>query len=143
MSNEPELLKRGKAFHELVQRSWEGPMRSGPETRREEHIPLLLTGERQRYGRIDLFIDQQSDFVSVIEIKATNWDRVKHRRKLLGSHRRQVLKYVDKYLAGDILSVCAGIIYPCAPKSTEVREEVEAYMEGNAIQLLWWDDSAI
>jgi hypothetical protein len=48
---------------------------------------------------------------------------------------------VDKYLKGENLNVCAGIIYPKAPESTEIRNEVETYMEENAIQLLWWYES--
>ena len=87
---EPEQLRRGKEFHRLVQADWVGTVADG--TTRPEHTIRFYTptrtGTRIRRGRIDIFIDQVDDFVSVVEIKATNWDTVKpgNRRKLLGSH---------------------------------------------------------
>ena len=47
--------------------------------------------------------DPEHPFVVVMEIKATDWDNVKPKnvRKNLGSHRRQVWKYIDAYLDGE------------------------------------------
>jgi len=142
---EPEQLRRGKLFHRRVQAEWtDGPIENSS-ARKEHRIRLeALTGNgtRIRHGRIDIFIDQIDDFVSVIEIKATNWDAVKpaKRRRLLGSHRRQVLRYVDTYLDRDKISVCAAIIYPQAPVNPELKEEVESYLNAHALQVLWFDD---
>ena len=141
---EPEQLRRGKAFHRLVQADWVGPVADGT-TWREHTIrfnALRWRGTRIRRGRIDIFIDKIDDFVSVVEIKATNWDAVKprNRRKLLGSHRRQVLRYVDKYLDDDEVNVCAGIIYPRSPKSPGLKEEVEMHLNDHGLQVLWYED---
>lgn len=99
-----------------------------------------MNGSRARHGRIDIFIDEIDDFVTVVEIKATNWDAVKHRRKLLASHRRQVLRYVDKYLDSDKVNVCAGVIYPRAPRTPGLKEEVETYLNDHALQVVWYED---
>jgi len=95
-----------------------------------------------RRGRIDVFIDRIDDFVTVIEVKSTDWDRVKpkNRRKLLAAHRRQVFKYVDQYLDGVNVDVCAGIIYPQPPKEPGLREEVEEYLNDHALQVCWYDE---
>jgi hypothetical protein len=88
------------------------------------------------------FIDLTSDFVTVVEIKSTDWDQIqpRSRPKLLASHRRQVLRYVDKYLDEDRVSVCAGIIYPAPPADPTVRVLVEEYLNGYALQVVWYDE---
>ena len=141
---EPDQLRRGKEFHRLVQADWAGTVVDG--TARPEHSiqlsALIGKGAKIRRGRIDIFIDKINDFVTVVEIKATNWDAVKpkNRRKLLGAHRRQVMKYVDKYLDQDQVSVCAGIIYPHSPHSPGLKEEIEEYLNENALQVVWYED---
>jgi hypothetical protein len=141
---EPELLRRGKEFHRLVQADWAGVIEKAA-VRAEHSIHFVNAGNactRRRRGRLDVFIDQIDDFVTVVEIKATDWDRVlcRNRRKLLASHRRQVLRYVDKYLDDDHISVCAGIVYPKAPSSDAVRIEVESYLNEHALQVVWYAD---
>ena len=141
---EPEQLRRGKDFHRLVQADWSGTVADG-NVRPEHNIrmsSLPRRGTRIRRGRIDIFIDQISDFVTVVEIKATDWDAVKteNRRKLLGAHRRQVWRYIEKYLDDDGISVCAGIIYPRSPRSPGLKEEVETYLNDYALQVVWYED---
>jgi hypothetical protein len=142
---EPEVLRRGKVFHRLVQTAWAGEIEGAPV--RSEHGIFLLQSistpaGHQRRGRVDIFIGQLSDFVSVIEIKSTDWDRVASRNRLalLGAHRRQVLKYVDQYLEHDRVNVCAGIIYPKAPTGVGVQSTVERYLNDHGLQVVWWSD---
>lgn len=126
----------------MVQRDWGGEVESA--TVRPEHsihfAGGLNSGIPRRRGRLDIFIDQISDFVTVVEIKATDWDRVAcaNRRKLLAAHRRQVMRYVDKYLDEDHVSVCAGIIYPKVPANHDVKVEIESYMNEHALQVVWY-----
>src|SRR4051794_18643771 len=126
---EPEILRRGKAFHKRVQADWSGTVEGAPAIA-EHGIRIVGRGQSgscHRRGRLDIFIDLISDFVTVVEIKSTDWDQVqpRSRSKLLASHRRQVLRYVDKYLDDDRVSVCAGIIYPAPPTDPTVRALVE------------------
>lgn len=89
-----------------------------------------------------MFVDLIDDFVTVVEIKSTDWDRVKpaNRRKLVAANCRQVFKYVDTYLDGEKVNVCAGIIYPKPPSEPAVRAEVEEFLNGNALQVVWFDE---
>jgi len=141
---EPDTLRRGKEFHRRVQTDWAGEV-EGATVRLEKTIllgSLSDTVKRQRRGRLDIFIDELDDFVSVVEIKSTDWDRVlgRNRQKLLAAHRRQVMLYVDKYLDHDQVCVCAGIIYPHSPSTAGLKEAVEQYMNEHGLQVVWYDD---
>jgi hypothetical protein len=141
---EPELLRRGKEFHRRVQADWAGEIEKA--TVRSEHRialgPLSKSIRHRRHGRIDIFIDLIADFVSVVEIKSTDWDRIRadNWQKVLATHRRQVLKYVDKYLDQDGVNFCAGIIYPRSPNTTGLKALVEQYLNDHALQVVWYDD---
>jgi hypothetical protein len=140
---EPEILRLGKEFHRRVQSDWERTAEGkihcehgiafGVDVKRAAHL---------RRGRIDIFVDKISDFVTVVEIKSTDWEKVKTRnlRHLLSAHSRQVWKYVDKYVDDDGMSVCPGIIYPTAPKSIDLKKQVENFFSEKCIQIVWYDD---
>lgn len=141
---EPEQLRRGKEFHRRVQEDWSGTIEKS--LVRAEHCVRLeflprISGHVRR-GRIDVLVDKIEDFVTVVEIKSTDWDEVKpqNRRRLLGSHRRQVLRYVDQYLDGANMNVCAAIIYPEPPQGRGVREEVEEYLNEHGLQVAWYNE---
>jgi len=144
---EPEILLRGKEFHQAVQRDWEATADGNVED--EKTIDLVPDGARhQRKGRLDLFVnelegDDLGGFVSVIEIKATDWDRVKHPRKLVAAHRRQVWRYIGKYLDLDEVSVCAGMIYPHAPSDLEVKQLVVEHLHEHCLQVVWYYDDEV
>lgn len=91
---------------------------------------------------MDIFVDQTGDFVTVVEIKATNWERVRraNRRRLLAAHCRQVFKYVDTFVDRTKVNVCAGIIYPKSPRQRSVRAEVEEFLNANALQVVWFEE---
>jgi hypothetical protein len=143
MVGQPAQLRRGRAFEKRVQSDWQQTAEGNPQS--EVTIPLLSgltrTGRGKR-GRMDLFVNETGDFVVVVEIKATDWDRIlpKNVQRNLSSHRRQVWHYIDKHLGGDRVDVCAGIIYPTAPKTPGLRERVEEYLNGYGLQVVWYDD---
>ena len=143
MKREPACLRRGKAFHKSVQADWNGTAEGNINV--EHTIDLLPAGSRMRHrrrGRMDLFVDEVGDFVVIVEIKATDWDRILFRniQKNLASHRRQVWRYIDKHHEGDGLDVCAGIIYPSEPKTPGLKERIEQYLNDNGIQVVWYHD---
>jgi len=140
---EPEILRRGKEFHRRVQSDWEKTAEG--KIHCEHRIACVLndnSAKHVRRGRLDLFVDEIGDFVGVVEIKSTDWEQVKasNIRKLLSSHQRQVWRYVEKYVDDDGLDVCPGIIYPTAPRSPELKQEVERYFSDHCIQIVWYDD---
>ena len=137
---EPDLLRRGKRFHRRVQEDWERTAQG--EIFVEKTIPLLqpkAVGRRRR-GRMDIFVGEDDGMVAVVEIKATDWDRVRHVNRVLRSHERQVWKYVTKHLDGDGLTVCPGIIYPTAPSKPGLKEEIEEFLNAQGLQVVWYDD---
>ena len=93
-------------------------------------------------GRLDIFIDDLGDLVTVIEIKSTDWDNIKkgYVKKLLSSHRRQIWKYIEKYLDGDKINVCAGVIYPKSPESNDLKNLVEKCLNDHGLQVVWYYD---
>ena len=87
---------------------------------------------------MDVFVAELGGFVSVIEIKATDWDRIKPKNitKNLSAHRRQVWKYIEKYLSDVGVDVCGGIIYPSTPTSPSLKERIEEYLSAHGLQAL-------
>jgi len=141
---EPEILFKGKAFHKRVQNDWELNARGGDiyKERRIELFNKISNCRPIKKGRLDIFVDEHSDYVSVVEIKSTDWDKIKNknRKKLLGSHRRQVWRYLEKYLKIEKLDVCPGIIYPKSPETPGLKEEIEEYLNDYGMQVVWYDD---
>jgi hypothetical protein len=137
---EPAILRRGKLFHHQVQADWAGYLEGA--TVRPEHViryGIVPAGaEHKRLGRIDVFVDRLSDFVSIVEIKATDWDRVKRPRKLLDAHCRQILKYVDECMRRDCCSVCAAILYPREPVTAGLKDLVEEDAGTQGLQVFWY-----
>ena len=91
---------------------------------------------------MDIHVDELGDMVTVVEIKATDWDRIlpRNRQKNLASNRRQVWKYIQKYVDGERMDVCAGIIYPTAPRTAGLKERIEDYLNDYGLQVVWYYD---
>jgi hypothetical protein len=144
MTTEPEILQRGKAFHKKVQDDWERTAKDGNLTREHsvELSQISAPTRCKRRGRLDLFVDELGDYVSVVEIKSTDWDNVKEKnwKRLLGSHRRQVWKYIERYLDTEKIDVCPGIIYPNSPSTPGLKEMIENCLNDHGLQVVWYDD---
>ena len=141
---EPEILIRGKDFHKLVQRDWKLNVKDG-DVLVEHHTTLLGMSKKTKKlkcGRLDILVDETGDFVSIIEIKSTDWDRVKprNRQRLLSSHRRQIWRYIDKFVLGKNIDVCPGIIYPKRPVSRGLKIQIEEYLNDYGLQVVWYHD---
>jgi len=98
---------------------------------------------RKKSGRMDILISELGDFVTILEIKATDWDRIKPRniRRNLWRHQKQLFAYVDTCIEVDKLDVCLGIIYPRPPKTPGLRERIEACLEGNyGVPAYWYTE---
>ena len=144
MSIEPILLAQGKAFHRRVQEDWR---LTAEGTVIPEHTISLPTSPKDsrhlRHGRLDIFIGKTGDYVTIVEIKATLWDRIKPQNVStnLNSHTRQVWRYVEKFLDVDRVSVCAGVIYPRSPSDPLLRQRIETYLNDRAMQVVWYENS--
>ena len=90
-------------------------------------------------GRVDIWLDAEKNFAVVVEVKSTDWDRVR-RRRVREYVRRHGLQ-LHEYLAGtDLLErdVSMHMVYPRAPVDAALRELVENGMLSMGIVVLWW-----
>jgi len=71
---EPKQLRYGKRFHKEVQMNFEQYSEGKPQ--REAHIKLSEKF-KSKTGRMDILITEMDDNVAILEIKGTNWDRIK------------------------------------------------------------------
>lgn len=141
---EPQQLKRGKRFQKIVQSDFSLNNKSGIICI-ERHVSFEdLDKLKQKRGRMDMFIYEDSDdFVTILEIKATDWDNIKpgNIKRNLYRHSKQLFNYIDKYMEVDNKDVCHGIIYPAPPKSKELREFIEeCAMEMYCFPVYWYSE---
>jgi len=140
---EPELLKRGKKFQKIVQQDFTNNTRDGIAIREETISFKGLNEIMQKSGRMDILITELGDFVTILEIKATDWDRIdsKNVKRNLYRHQKQLFNYVDKYLNIDKLDVCLGIIYPKPPRKKRLRQVIEKYLDDNyGVPAYWYNE---
>ena len=142
---EPAQLSRGKRFQKIVQADFVGNTKDGT-AQAEARLDLtMLANIRQASGRADIFIAEDGDdFVTILEVKATDWDRIKPKniKRNLWSHQRQIFMYIDKYVDHENLNVCPGLIYPYPPKTPGLRELIETYLESYGAPAYWYTEIA-
>ena len=138
---EPCILKKGKEFHKEVQKNFKDYSKDGI-VNIEAFVPFDYL-KKNTAGRADILIDELSDFVTIIEIKSTDWDKIaeKNIRRNLYRHQRQIFKYIYKYFDEDGLDVCLGIIYPQPPSSNIKKEYIENCMLNiYSLPVYWYCD---
>ena len=95
-------------------------------------------------GRMDIFISEDGDdYVTIIEIKGTDWDKIKREniKKNLYRHSKQLFNYIDKYMKIDKLDICLAVIYPHPPKKKGLREYIEkCAMEDYSFPVYWYNE---
>jgi hypothetical protein len=140
---EPEQLKRGKRFQKIVQQDFEQNSKNG-KVIPEAFVSFKELKEiKQKSGRMDILIKELGDFVTIVEIKATNWDNIKPEniKRNLYRHQKQLFNYIDKFLEIDKLDVCLGIVYPKPPKKEGLKEFIEKYLEDNyGVPAYWFNE---
>ena len=126
-------IKRGRDFEEKETREW----LDIPDGEAGFEVHTEWKGKK---GRIDIRVEELGDFVSVIELKATDWDRIlPHRIRVTAlRHARQLWRYVEKELESE-LDVCPGVIYQKQPASQELQQRVEDILNEKMIQVVWRD----
>lgn len=90
---------------------------------------------------MDIFINEDSDnFVTIIEIKGTNWDKIKEKniKRNLYMHSKQLYNYIDKYMEINKLNVCPAVIYPKPPVKKRLREFIETCAMNNYSFPVYW-----
>ena len=111
-----------KIFHRKIQKIW---LDTAQGIILPEKTIRRLTGRR---GRVDIFVDDDSNenHVAVIEIKASDWDRMKPKAVRRNALRqvRQILSYIDSQVEFGGKDVSPGIIFPTRPSEINRLEEI-------------------
>lgn len=138
-AREPERLRRGKQFQEQIQRSMSRDG-SDPEVKVERQVEKP-SGRR---GRIDILIDMENE-VAVIEIKASNWDRMTDRavRRNVRRQMRQIVTYIETQMPvlEEGRGISMGVIFPHRPTSLERTQLIEEMFFEEGIQVSWEDET--
>lgn len=136
MTEEPIILRKGKKFHREVQENWK-------ETAEGEicpEHPIIKPNERK--GRVDILVDPDESMVAVVEIKASDWDKIKESnvRRNVKRQIRQVWSYIESQLE-DGKEVSPGIIFPKRPRTPGRLEYIEKLFDEEGIPVVWQDES--
>lgn len=122
---------RGRRFETWERSKWADPGHEGKEVE-------ASTEWQGRRGRIDLrLIEVDEGYTVVVEIKATDWDRMApHRiRPNALRHANQLWRYIEPELLER--SVVPAIVYPIEPEFPGRKEEIEAILNERLIQVVW------
>ena len=145
-SKEPSQLSRGKKFHKLIQDEWKREAQG--DITPERHV-IKSSGRR---GRVDVFVndDDPESSVAIVEIKATDWDRMTDKavKRNIRRQIRQIWSYIEsqiqngKYVkGGEGKDVCPGIIFPKRPKDKDRMALIEEMFIEEGIPVVWHDES--
>ena len=136
---EPDQLRRGKAFHHGVQADWLANAEG--ERVLKEHACTKPNG---RGGRMDVFVQVGGDdnLVAIIEVKGSAWERMTVRAVKRNARRqlRQIWAYIDSHLKQGI-DVCPGVVFPRRPSDEARAILVESVFEDEGIPVVWGDES--
>ncbi|MCK4256874.1 hypothetical protein KAX35_08300, partial [candidate division WOR-3 bacterium] len=123
----------------LIQKEWLETAKDGKIL--PERYINKLNGRR---GRVDILIEELGDdSVSVVEIKGTDWDRIKQNNLKHNIRRqiRQIWEYIESQLNHYHQQVCPGVIFPTLPKDLKRLALVESMFNAEGIQVIWHDES--
>jgi hypothetical protein len=156
-----EPLRDGKSFTDLVVRFYQYQRSLSDSTHgylvegsQSSPVPGHSGGGGK--GFVDLlWVNEEDDYVVIIEVKNTDWDKVEKRGNVERYLRRHIAQ-VWSYLAGDLsykatddekmslisseMDRSAAILYPKAPSTPGLRERIEEQLETHAIQPIWFDE---
>ena len=146
MAKEPAQLRRGKAFHKLIQDEWAREAEGEIISERNVRKP------NGRRGRVDIFVNDAAPDgqVAIIEVKATDWDRIKEKniRRNVKRQINQIWSYIESQIrqgryveGGEGKDVCPGIIFPRRPRKANLLEMIEELFCEDGIQVVWHDET--
>ena len=143
-SCEPLQLRRGKEFQKKVQTDYKNS-KDGRFTFIEKHVSFeKMKSVKQKFGRMDIFVyESGDDYVTIMELKATDWDKIKEKniKRNLYRHSNQLYRYIDKFMEIDKKNVCLAMIYPEPPKKTGLRDFIEkCAMDEYSFPVYWYSE---
>ena len=132
-----ERVKRGRKFEDWERSHWNNELNSAAEF----EAPTEWEGKR---GRIDIKLQLEEDgSVVIVEIKATDWDKVKENRvrPCVLRHARQIWRYFEAHLTP--LDVTPALVYPALPVIPGRKEQIEEILNERGIQVVWREEYSL
>ena len=135
-----EFLKRvgrGRKFEEWERSHWNSEINSAAEFE-------ASTQWKGKRGRVDIRLSLEEDGqVVIVEIKATDWDKVKEYRVRPNAmrHTRQIWRYIEDHLKP--LDVIPAIVYPSPPITPGRKEQIEEILNERGIQVVWREEYSL
>ena len=144
MRKEPIALKRGKAFHKLIQQEWE------KEAEGDVISERYIVKKNGRRGRVDIFVDDEPEApIAIVEVKATDWDKIlsTNINRNINRQIKQIWEYIESQIingkytkGGEQKDVCPGIIFPKMPCDKCLKKYIEERFEEYGIIVVWHDE---
>jgi len=133
---EPRRFRKGRDYEALEKSEWL-TLEGDCEASFEKSVPL----PSGRCGRIDVLIDTRDGSLTIIEIKSTDWDKIKQHRIRPNAlrHIRQVIGYLMHFHERG-RDVCLAVCYPSAPSSSRRRRAIEDIFDEKRVQVVWTDE---
>ena len=95
-----------------------------------------------RKGRMDVFIKTEETYVSIVEIKTSDWDvmTIKNLHRNVRRQIRQIWSYIDSQLEQK-RDVTPGIIFSNRPQKNGRLDLIEQLFGEECITVVWDDES--
>jgi hypothetical protein len=129
-----ERVQGGRKFEEWERAHWNNELNSAAEF----EAPTNWKGKQ---GRVDIKLRLEEDGnVVIVEIKATDWDKIKDNRikPNILRHANQIWRYIEAHLSP--LDVTPAIVYPVPPTTPGRKELVEEILNERGIQVVWREE---
>ena len=146
---QPSCLVRGHQFHAQVQAEWiaEATEAAGPKGKAFKEKRIYKPSGRP--GRIDIFVNDSdpNGSVAVVEIKASDWDRMTEKAVRRNAKRqiRQIWSYIESSLCNSVLNngknICPGVIFQKRPSDPDRLQQIEELFNDEGISVVWHDES--
>lgn len=134
---EPEPLRRGKKFQKEVRQEW---------PKGGEVFEKSIIKPSGRKGRMDIFVDASTEddekLVAVVEIKASDWDRMtlKAIKRNVSRQANQIWDYIESQIE-EGKHISPGIVFPKRPKNPDRLKLIEELFDEKCIAVSWEDES--
>ena len=108
----------------------------------EVKIEKQMIKKNGRKGRMDVFIKTEETYVSIVEMKNSDWDAMtmKNLHRNVRRQIRQIWSYIDPELEQN-REVSPGIIFSNRPKKISRLNLIEQLFEEECITVVWDDES--
>ena len=136
MNKEPKSLKNGKEFHKKIQNEWLDTAEGEVEAEKQ------MIKQNGRRGRMDVFVKIEETYVSIAEMKMSDWDAmtIKNLRRNVRRQIRQIWNYIDSQLKQK-KDVTPGVVFSNRPKMNGRLDIIEQLFGEEGITVVWDDES--